>query len=335
MKVSHHYKLINSADYKDGSNNKDGYYTICLEDLKDCPDIEVIGGPMQKAPRWIRILIKTLRLLHIPRYILRPLGGAEPDDSPQVCILLFRMVKATYLTWLRLKYPKATFVFFLRDLYHTKMPTIGYYRNENLIDVWGSYDEEEVKKYHFDFYYPEIESKIDFSDLDMTPTCDVFFAGAAKKRLPVLLEAYDYLTAHGIRCHFIIMDAKGGEAEKREGIEYTHELIPYREMLIHSLRCKCMLEINQDGAIGMTSRFLEAVMYNKKLITNSLAVKDSPFYKQQYIRLFDKITEVDPSFVLDDAPVDYGYRNKFSPIGLIEHIDEVISSPTLRTRIEG
>ena len=95
MDLKHHYKLINSADYKDGSNNRDGYYTICVEDLKGCSDIEIIGGPMQQAPRWIRILIKILRILHIPRSILSPLVKAEPDDGPEVCILLFRLVKAT------------------------------------------------------------------------------------------------------------------------------------------------------------------------------------------------------------------------------------------------
>ena len=55
MRLTHHYKLINSADYKDGSNNADGYYTICVEDLKDSPDVEIIGGPMQQASRLIRI----------------------------------------------------------------------------------------------------------------------------------------------------------------------------------------------------------------------------------------------------------------------------------------
>ncbi len=93
MDLKHHYKLINSADYKDGSNNRDGYYTICVEDLKGCSNIEIIGGPMQQAPRWIRILIKTLRILHIPRSILSPLVKAEPDDGPEVCILLFRLVR--------------------------------------------------------------------------------------------------------------------------------------------------------------------------------------------------------------------------------------------------
>ena len=324
MNLRHHYKLFNSADYKDGSNNKDGYYTICVEDLKKISDIEIIGGPLQKAPKTIRFWIKTLRILRIPRSILRPWVKVEPDDGPDVCILLFRLVKATYLNWLRLKYPQAKFVFFLRDLYCTKMPTIGYYQKEHLIDVWGSYDKQEVEKYHFDFYYPEIESKIDFSSFSLEPTCDVFFAGAAKQRLAALLEAYDYLTARGVRCHFIIMDAKVGKAEQREGIEYTHELIPYREMLLHSIRCKCMLEINQEGAVGNTSRFLEAVMYNKKLITNSQSIKNEHFYNPQYIKIFNKITEVDVDFILDDKPVEYGYRNEFSPVGLIEKIETVL-----------
>ena len=87
-----------------------------------------------------------------------------------------------------------------------------------------------------------------------------------------------------------------------------------------------MLELNQDGAVGMTSRFLEAVMYNKKLITNSIAVKDSPFYRPQYIQVYNSITEVSPAFVLDNQPVDFGYQNEFSPIGLLEHIDDVIYS---------
>ena len=56
MNLRHHYKLFNSADYKDGSNNKDGYYTICLHDLKDMEGVEVIGGPVQK-PHW---LLKTI-----------------------------------------------------------------------------------------------------------------------------------------------------------------------------------------------------------------------------------------------------------------------------------
>ena len=96
-------------------------------------------------------------------------------------------------------------------------------------------------------------------------------------------------------------------------------------MLLYSIRCRCMLEINQDGAVGNTSRFLEAVMYNKKLITNSHSIKKDVFYKPEYIKIFDDIKDIDPSFVKDDTVVDYNYNNEFSPIGLIKCVDSVVS----------
>jgi hypothetical protein len=120
------------------------------------------------------------------------------------------------------------------------------------------------------------------------------------------------------------MDVDEKEKEEREGIEYTTELIPYKEMLIHSIRCNCLLDINQNGAVGNTSRFLEAIMYNKKLLTNNLAAKESEFYQPAYMFVFHDITEVNPEFILQDTQVDYHYHNEFSPVGLIKTIDNLI-----------
>lgn len=57
----------------------------------------------------------------------------------------------------------------------------------------------------------------------------------------------------------------------------------YREILYRSIRSKCLLEINQQGAIGCTSRFIEADLNNKKLITDNLFIKHSKFYDKHYI----------------------------------------------------
>lgn len=325
MKLNNKFIIFNSADYKDGTNNKDGYYTICLEDLKQLPDITIVGGPMPPVPKLLLFLIRVFRRLRIPTGILRPLVSKKCIDTERKSILLIRILDPTYLHWLRLKYPKGVFVLFLRDLYVTKEPSVSIYRKEKLIDIWGSYDKDEKERYNMDFFYPEIESKLSFPGLDLSPTCDIFFAGAAKNRLPRLLEAYDYFTASGLKCHFIIMDANERESDLREGIEYTKELIPYRQMLLHSIRCRCMLEINQEGAVGNTSRFLEAVMYNKRLITNSTSVKEDAFYKPEFIKIFSDIKDIDPAFVKDDSVVDYHYNNEFSPIGLIECINGILS----------
>ena len=320
----HQFIIYNSADYKNGTNNEDGYYTICLHDLKDMEGVEVIGGPVQK-PHWLlKTIIKFFRFLRIPTKCLRCFVKQNEKDAKDLCVVFFRIFNVAHLTWLRLQYPQATFVLFLRDLYETKQPHVTNYRKDKLIDCWGSFDLGEKEKYGLDFYYPEIESKIDLSAFADTITCDVFFAGKAKDRYQQLLKIYDYLDAHGVNCHFIIMDVDEQEKEVRDGIEYTSELIPYKEMLIHSVRCHCLLDINQNGAVGNTSRFLEAIMYNKRLLTNNLAAKESEFYKPEYMMVFEDITEVDPVFILQDIQVDYQYHNEFSPIGLLETIDNLI-----------
>lgn len=325
MKLNNKFIIYNSADYKDGSNNKDGYYTICLEDLTQFSGITIVGGPMPPIPAMLLFLIRVFRKLRISTSLLKYIVSKKSVDNERKCILLIRIFEPSYLHWLRLRYPQGVFVLFLRDLYKTKEPYVSMYKKEKLIDVWGSYDKEETEKYNMDFFYPEIESKTSFSGLDLSPTCDIFFAGAAKNRLPMLLEAYDYLTENGLKCHFIIMDANEKESDLREGIDYTKELIPYRQMLLYSIRCRCMLEINQEGAVGNTSRFLEAVMYNKRLITNSESVRNDNFYKPEFIKIFRDIREIDPAFIKEDIVVDYNYNNEFSPVGLIECINGIVS----------
>lgn len=324
MRLKNKYIIFNNADYKDGSNDKDGYCTICLHDLNHLDGVEVVGGPMPKMHSILTYLIIILRKLRIPCVLLKPFVKSKKQDSRDLCVLFLRIFDATYLTWLRLQYPKAKFALFLRDLYETKQPHVSYYRNEHLIDYWGTYDILEKEKYGMDFYYPEIESRIDLSSVSEQSTCDVFFAGAAKKRFSQILEAYDYFTSHGIKCHFIIMDADEKEKENREGIEYINEFMPYRRMLELSVQSNCILEISQEGAVGNTSRFLEAVIYNKKLITNNSGILSEKYYNPKFMKVYSSITEILPSFINEEIDVDYGYTGDFSPVGLIRCIDDVI-----------
>ena len=96
----------------------------------------------------------------------------------------------------------------------------------------------------------------------------------------------------------------------------------YREMLEHTVNARCLLDINQEGAVGYTSRFLEAVMYGRRLITNNPSIRASKFFSSGYIQIVDKIEEIDPSFVSDEWKVDYHYNDEFSPFSLIDRIEE-------------
>ena len=101
--------------------------------------------------------------------------------------------------------------------------------------------------------------------------------------------------------------------------------MPYSEMLYHTINSKCILEINQYEAVGYTSRFLEAVMYNKRLITDNKDVMLSKFYSSDNIMCISDILDIDPSFVSSEKIVDYYYNGEFSPIHLIEKIDLLLT----------
>ena len=198
------------------------------------------------------------------------------------------------------------------------------YSEENMKEIFDlrmTFDSGEGKKYGLPVF-DEIESKIDI-DIDKDyPLSDVFFAGRAKNRLQKILTAYDKITEAGLKCDFYVTNVPEKERVYRQGIVYADEFMPYIDMLYKSVNSRCMLDINQDGAVGYTSRFLEAVMYNKKLIVDNPTVLKSKYYNPQYIQYVESMDNIDTNFIKENCVVDYHYDDEFSPVYLIYQIDD-------------
>ena len=94
-------------------------------------------------------------------------------------------------------------------------------------------------------------------------------------------------------------------------------------MLNYSIKSKCLLEVQQAGAVGYTSRFLEAVMYNRKLITNNITIAESKFFDEKGINIFANVNDISVNFV-KSKPYNFNYQGEFSPIHLIEKIDSLL-----------
>ena len=67
-------------------------------------------------------------------------------------------------------------------------------------------------------------------------------------------------------------------------------------------------------------------MFNKKLITDNAAVKESKFYTPNNIQCISTISDISPDFVKNTDIVDYHYKDEFSPVHLIEKIDQELSN---------
>ncbi|MBR6280661.1 MAG: hypothetical protein IKR32_05125 [Bacteroidales bacterium] len=326
--MNYNYVVFNNYDPGFRNREEDGYYAVCLADLAGTEGVQVVTEPFRhlgklpgyamrhlRADRYKGLLTESFWRRWYPRYFRFRFDG---KDRP-LCFLLIANPPVEYLRYLKERYPGCRIVKFFRDLVATKQVWYDAYREAGVIDEWITIDAAEAQAYGM-HHYPEIESRIDLAPAGGTD-CDVFFAGKAKDRAGRLLAIYDALEAQGIRCRFYLTETPPAEQVARPGIVYAAKPLTYREMLERNLRARCILEMNQRNAVGYTSRFLEAVMYDRRLLTDNPGVADSPFYDPRWIRIYRGPADIDPAFIRDPASPDFRYAGEFSPRGLIDFID--------------
>ena len=153
---------------------------------------------------------------------------------------------------------------------------------------------------------------------------DLFFVGVSKGRAESLGRIYEQLSAKNVRCEFYISGVKKNE-KRVEGIHYN-KWLTYSEVLEKVKSSNCILEVMEQDQEGFTLRTMEAVCYNKRLLTNNSGVISSPFYKSGFIKTFADTADIDTAFVTDRSEVDYHYDNEFSPVHLLEHINDIVLS---------
>lgn len=334
--LKYNYVFFNSTDSYDLNENRNMYCAICTRDLESYDGAKVVTFPYDYANKLVQNLFffhnsnrvnkrinLPLKRVWYPRYFINDFK----DDKPLCFILLNRFwFPPEYLQYLKKTYPNAKFVLLLRDLMKiSDNPFSRRFINNPIFDLQMTIDRDEAKQYGM-VYFDEYESKIDVPIAKDYPISDVFFAGKVKDRMDKLMTAYDIFTKAGLKCEFYLTGTPEDRKESHEGITYADRSMPYIDMLYKTVNTRCVLEFNQDGALGFTSRFLEAVMYNKKLITDNPAVKDTKFYDPTKIQVVKNAADIDPMFILNnEGDINYQYNGEFSPLRLLEQIDKELT----------
>lgn len=326
----YHYIIFNTLDGSRSKSFPDGYNTICMHDLEGDKRIEVVSAPLYYSPRFIRYLYGFHNSKAINRIIKLPFNKiwypyyfkSKAEDFPYCFILLNHDLPIEYLRWLKKKYNNCKIVLLHRDLKEVCMRANPSLPDNPILDLEMTIDKRESELYGYP-WYSEFESKIDIKVNDSFPESDVFFAGRVKDRLPKIMEAYSVFQEAGLRVFFYLTGVAKDDRIAYPGIHYADINMTYKEMLIHTVNTRCVLEINQQNAVGYTSRFLEAVIFGKRLITNNKVIIDNPFYKTGHIQVVDNMNEVDLSSIFEgDGFVDYSYNGEFSPYRMIDRVDE-------------
>lgn len=326
---NYNYVVFNTYDNKFIIDRK-GYYTICTQDLESDPQIKVVSYPLDYMPKTIRRLFGIHYSEKIAKHIDLPLKkfwyplyfkNDFKEKHPLCFIILNRRLPVKYLSYLKKKYPDCRIVLLHRDLMKVCRRVNPDLLFNPIFDLEMTFDDGEAEKYKLPSFL-EFESKTDVPVKDEMES-DVFFAGRVKGRLSKLMDAYEVFIKAGIKPFYYLLGVPQEERLELPGIVYSDKAMSYYEMLVHTVNTRCILEINQPGAIGYTSRFLEAVIYGKKLITDNQAIKESKFYVTGNIQIIDDMNEIDTDFIKNGQEfVDYHYNGEFSPFRMIDRVEE-------------
>lgn len=335
MKELHYNYVYFNLNYEPGGFmakvSRDEFNNICLREAEGHDGICVLQRLMDHCPEalryvgskhalWSRKYGLPMNSIWFPLYF----KNEFKEEKPLCFIIAHRMITPDYTAYLRKKYPGCKIVRLYRDTVAIdySYPEYFKYPQHETYDLCLSFDERESRVLGYPHFVGPA-SKVEIPEALGKDEYDVFFCGKAKDRLDKLVKVYDILTAAGLRCKFIIVQAE--EKILREGIEYKDRLIRYSEVLSCSAAARCLLDISQSFTEGVTPRFYEAVMYDKLLITDNANVRKSSFYRPDFIQVIQAPEDIDTEWFKAGTKVDHRYDGEFSPLSLIRRIDGLLT----------
>lgn len=113
---------------------------------------------------------------------------------------------------------------------------------------------------------------------------DLVFVGANKDRLETLLQLDAFCKENTIKNKFIIVSEEIRiQNEIKNGGIHCSRWMDYLDVIDLTKKSSAILDIVHGGQIGMTMRVMEAIFFDKLLVTNNIEITKQPFYDKKNI----------------------------------------------------
>lgn len=321
-------------------------YKQSFSDIFDKDNVSYICEPPKSMPFRDKILYGIQHNKHLYRRYILPISNHWfpyyikdiceniPQEGENVIFIFQRkwLVDEYYgfVTYLKNKFPKAKFVLFLCDLFCTIQSNKGGQKMtideiQTMFDLIVSFDQNDCKQYGF-IYHPLVFSSY-HGEIKNMHDSDVYFLGKVKNRFKDIIGCFERLYENDVKADFWLVGVDKNEQVYKDLIHYPISM-SYQDNLQHVLHCNCELEIMQAGGFGYTQRMCEVIAFDKKLITNNPTVHEAPFYNSDYIFQIEKPTDITKEMcekIKKRDIVDYHYKEKLSPIELLEFIEKKLT----------
>ncbi len=156
-------------------------------------------------------------------------------------------------------------------------PSFSPFKIETRWEKW-SFDKDDCRKYRLKY-----NSTYFFKNINLPHNrlkYDIIFIGQNKGRLNELLRLKDIFQKNGLK--FYLHVVKDRDISLNTTYKFSKR-IPYRELLNLISQSISILDICQQNQSGLTLRVMEALFFEKKLITNNRYVTGYNFYKKENI----------------------------------------------------
>lgn len=164
-------------------------------------------------------------------------------------------------------------------------------------EVWTFAEEDACEldfKYGGTFYNPILKEHIERIAKEHTENADLLFVGTDKGRKGFLMKLKQKLCPQGIKCDFRVVDNFKSLYNK----DFSRE-VSYTKLCSLVKSSKALLDVVQDNQFGLTIRFMEALLFEKKIVTTNQSITWNKDFKDNpnvYVLSKDNINELN-SFI--------------------------------------
>ena len=102
------------------------------------------------------------------------------------------------------------------------------------------------------------------------------------------------------------------------------DFVPYDQALAVMQKSNCCLELKVDDVDSFSNRVYEAILNNKKLISNNPLLEEEKFYDENKILIFTDIGEISPEFVKEKIKFSGHVENDYSPLFFLKKLEDSI-----------
>jgi hypothetical protein len=294
---------------------------IVREDVRFYQDISEFFSPLEMILYKLHLSKKINRIISLPnkeRWFQKVLDQIQFENDNPICFIWYSHfmieIKKGMLDYFKQTVPGAKHVLFYTDAKNVGADELQ--RLQGLPDLIGVFDRGIAKEYHIEFWpnvYPNVPVE------KVKEEYDLCFIGNDKGRLALLEQIADLCKEQNLNVAFYV---KGGDKKHRcDNIHYIDAYLPYELVQDIVKRSRCLLELRIQPYDTWSVRAQEAVVFNKKLLTNNPKIDGMPSdVKRDYISVFEKPEDIDWNFVKEKETVDHHYQGEFSASAFLNKI---------------